>query len=54
MHMNMRVAKPKYPATREVEGKHAQILAAVTVGTYAFWVGLYIGQILSPLFGASG
>ena len=52
--MNMRVAKPKYPPIREVKGKHAQILAAVTVGAYAFWVGLLFGVMLCPLLGMGG
>lgn len=46
MQVETEVSKPRYPRIREGQGKRAQILAAVTVGAYAFWAGLFLTLIL--------
>jgi hypothetical protein len=46
MSVDTQISKPGYPTIREAQGKYAQILAAVTVGAYAFWAGLFLAVIL--------
>jgi hypothetical protein len=46
MSVDTRISTPGYPAIREVQGKYAQILAALTAGAYAFWVGLFLILVL--------
>ena len=46
--------KVGHPGIRDVQGKHAQAIAAVVAGSYAFIGGFYIAQILCGLLGASG
>lgn len=48
------LTKLKYPPIRQVQGKYAQIVAAVIVGVYAGIGGLYIAQIVCGLTGLGG
>jgi hypothetical protein len=52
--MDTNTPKVGYPRIRDVQGKHAQRIAAVAVGGYAFSGGLWIGQLLCMLLGVGG
>lgn len=42
------------PLVSEVLGERAQIVAAVAMGAYAFLGGLFLYQVLCPVFGVGG
>lgn len=44
----------KSPPIREVYGAKAQWVGAALCGLYAFWLGLYLAQILCGLLGIGG
>ena len=46
--------KSTYPAVREVLGDRAQWVAAAAVGGYAFYVGMFLSQILCGFLGIGG
>jgi len=46
--------KPNYLSVREVLGARAQSVAAMIGGAYTFLGGMFIAQMLCPLFGAGG
>ena len=48
------IARLRYLPIRQVQGKYAQIVAAVMVGVYAGIGGLYLAQILCGLTGLGG
>jgi len=54
MDQVMQARRRRFPPIRENYGSAAQYMAAVILGCYGFFLGLYAGQMVGGLLGFGG